>query len=357
MPIENDFLPFATGSGSNTLSQSAYAALPALSTGFQAGIANSAQLNTVWRKSSIIAAVLAQFIVDYSGQPAVDDGTTATLEANLLAAIQSIIAAHGFAPLAGPALTGTPTAPTQSATDNSTNLSTTAFAQTLIANLKSYVQTTYAAQSYVQQNFAPLASPGFSGAPTTPTPSGGAGDNSTHIPNTAWVQAYFATQAWVNANFATDSYVNGTFQPNLGFTPVQQGGGANQGSNKIHLGFDGTGLRLQVDASDLGEIALVNTFSASFAGNGYQRLPGGMLLQWGTVQITSPGQVFAFPVSFPTGLLSIVGVDQGNSSTGTSTVNVVTVQPILGDTSHAKGFGYNAGQVATTNICWMAIGH
>lgn len=84
----NDFLPFATAGGANVVTQAAYAALPALSTGYQAGVAASNQLNKTWRQSSIMAAVLAQFAADYSGQNSVDDGTTATLEANLVAAIR-----------------------------------------------------------------------------------------------------------------------------------------------------------------------------------------------------------------------------------------------------------------------------
>lgn len=84
----SDFLPFATGAGSNVISQAAYVALAAQQTGFQAGVANSAQVNKVWRQSSIMAAVLAQFSVDLTGQNAVDDGTMATLLANLKAAIR-----------------------------------------------------------------------------------------------------------------------------------------------------------------------------------------------------------------------------------------------------------------------------
>lgn len=87
MALEQDFLPFATGAGANVLTQSAYAALAALSTGYQSGVANSAQLNKTWRQSSIAAAILAQFIVNNSGQPAIDDGTTATLLTNLATAV------------------------------------------------------------------------------------------------------------------------------------------------------------------------------------------------------------------------------------------------------------------------------
>ena len=55
---------------------------------------------------------------------------------------------------------------------------------------------------------------------------------------------------------ATQNALNGK-QDSLGFTPVQQGGGANQGANKVYLGWgtDGSGLRVQVDGTDLGALA------------------------------------------------------------------------------------------------------
>lgn len=87
----NDFQPFAYGGAANVVSQSAYIALTSiLQNGFSSGVAQSAQLNKVWRQSSIMAAVLAQFSSDYSGQNSTDDGTTATLETNLIAAIRGV---------------------------------------------------------------------------------------------------------------------------------------------------------------------------------------------------------------------------------------------------------------------------
>lgn len=85
----NDFLPFAVGGSANVLTQAQYAALAALTTGFQSGVADSKSVNKAWRQSSIMAAVLAQFIVNQTGQNATDDGTTATLIANLLAAVKA----------------------------------------------------------------------------------------------------------------------------------------------------------------------------------------------------------------------------------------------------------------------------
>jgi kynureninase len=117
--MSNDFIPFAVGGSANVITQSAYAALTSVTqNGFQAGIAQSNQLNKVWRQSSIMAAVLAQFIVDQSGQNAVDDGTTATLETNLITAIknatkQTVIladtgAANAYTATNTPALTALP---------------------------------------------------------------------------------------------------------------------------------------------------------------------------------------------------------------------------------------------------------
>lgn len=45
-------------------------------------------------------------------------------------------------------------------------------------------------------------------------------------------------------------------QPNLGFTPIQQGGGTGQGNNKVYIGWatDASGLKAQTGSTDLGNI-------------------------------------------------------------------------------------------------------
>lgn len=184
--------------------------------------------------------------------------------------------------------------------------------------------------------YAPKASPALSGTPTTPTPAQSSADQT--IPNTFWTSTYFAAINWVTANFApltsppltgtptaptppgtdsgnrlaTTAFVKGlNYQPNLGFTPVQQGGGAGQGANKVYLGWDGTAgaPRIQVDALDLGTVAMKSQFGASLSGIGYQRLPSGLLIQWGYVGGGSltPGTAVAvsFPVAFQSAPWSI----------------------------------------------------
>ncbi|WP_236237713.1 hypothetical protein [Pseudomonas faucium] len=87
----NDFQAFGNAAGANVLSQADYLALAARLSGFTAGTANSAQLNKVWRQSSVMAYVLAQFISDTTRQDVLDNGAPATI----LAAMKSSMAAGG----------------------------------------------------------------------------------------------------------------------------------------------------------------------------------------------------------------------------------------------------------------------
>ena len=84
MTITVDFLPFASGSGANVESQSAYVAdTTVLNNGFTTGIASAVKLNKVWRQSSLISAAVANYIGTTLNTNVVDDGTITALIANL----------------------------------------------------------------------------------------------------------------------------------------------------------------------------------------------------------------------------------------------------------------------------------
>ncbi|HEX8817581.1 MAG TPA: hypothetical protein VF753_18970 [Terriglobales bacterium] len=112
----------------------------------------------------------------------------------------------GAAPLASPAFTGTPTAPTPAAADSSTKIATTAWvneqgygsssgnvsgpSSSTSGDLPTFNGTTGKTiqdSGVAVSALAPLASPGFSGTPTAPTPA--TSDSSTKIATTAWVNA------------------------------------------------------------------------------------------------------------------------------------------------------------------------
>ncbi len=86
----NNFKAFGIGAGANITSQADYESLAALLTGFQSGKASSAQINKALRQSSTMAYVLAQFIADSASVDVLDNGTPATILANLKSSMTAL---------------------------------------------------------------------------------------------------------------------------------------------------------------------------------------------------------------------------------------------------------------------------
>lgn len=70
----NNFKPFATAANANVTAQADWETLPALLSGFMAGKASSTQVNKAIRQASFIAAALAQYTANKSGQDVLDNG-------------------------------------------------------------------------------------------------------------------------------------------------------------------------------------------------------------------------------------------------------------------------------------------
>lgn len=82
----NNFKAFALDPNANVMSQADWEALPALLSGFTAGKASSAQVNKAIRQASFIAAALAQYTSDKTGDDVLDDGDQAAFIAKMAAA-------------------------------------------------------------------------------------------------------------------------------------------------------------------------------------------------------------------------------------------------------------------------------
>ena len=185
----------------------------------------------------------------------------------------------GGAPLASPALTGTPTAPTPSGADSSTKLATTAF-----------VATNFETQTAAAL-LAPLASPALTGTPTAPTPSGA--DSSTKLATTAFVATNFETQTAAallaplaspaltgtptaptqspgdnTTHLATTAFVTAAIASSQGFIiPTRQTvlGGATSSGQPAELQI-GTGLAVNLLATSTPvEVAFASGFGATGA--------------------------------------------------------------------------------------------
>lgn len=83
----NEIVPFATGVGANVQEPGDWEGNTVRQQGFQEGVANPTEANTIWRQLSSIAAMIGQFSADYSGNPSVDDGDIIAAEDRFVEAL------------------------------------------------------------------------------------------------------------------------------------------------------------------------------------------------------------------------------------------------------------------------------
>lgn len=181
------------------------------------------------------------------------------------------------APLASPALTGVPTAPTAANGTNTTQLATTAFVQGKTAAQTPSTATGDVAATDVQAAIAelaseketvanvalkaPLASPALTGNPTSPTPA--AADNDTSIATTAFVQSESLNSSEADALFLTPAEGNAAYAETAT-------GNTFTGNQTINgdVGIGGTssaGRQLEV-TSGTNTVHRINTSSAGAVG-------------------------------------------------------------------------------------------
>ena len=193
-------------------------------------------------------------IANSGGAISVNFGTAANTAAQgndsrIVGALAATTAAATYAPLASPALTGVPAAPTAAVNTATTQLATTAFVTGQAATVAPAmngtqavgVSLTYARQDHVHASDtsrAPLASPSFTGVPAAPTAA--PGTSTTQLATTAFAAAAYtlpaansSTLGGVKPDGTTIANSSGAISVNYGTT----GGTAAQGNDtRITLG-------------------------------------------------------------------------------------------------------------------------
>jgi len=94
-------------------------------------------------------------------------------------------------------------------------------------------------------------------------------------------------------------------------------------------------------------------FGASKSNNGYQKLPGGLIIQWGQVSTAAsiPGASISFPIAFPTApLFTFAASAEGNNTANSGNVTTTGMQI----TTYQ---GTNQAAIALSNVPWLAIGY
>ncbi|WP_461239302.1 phage tail protein [Escherichia coli] len=165
--------------------------------------------------------------------------------------------------------------------------------------------------------YAPKASPTFTGTPKAPTPA--AGNNTTQVATTAFVQA--ALTALINGAPATldtlkeiAAAINN--DPNFATTMLNALAGKQPLDDTLTnlSGKDVAGLLAYLGLGTASKRNVgtganqIPDMSAFASGSGYQKLPGGYILQWGSANAgnsASTGISNTFPIPFPSGIIII----------------------------------------------------
>lgn len=153
---------------------------------------------------------------------------------------------------------------------------------------------------------APLNSPAFTGNPTAATQL--SSDNSTRLATTAFVHNYAAPVA----------------------------GNASQAFSVANAGSSSQAIALGQMASSVGA-------------SGYQKFPGGLIMQWAKVYVDTGGSTWTYPIPFPTAAVSVVGTP---ITTTASTDDVLWVESV---TNVSCYFDFRTTQVY--DIYAIALGY
>ncbi|WP_255252953.1 gp53-like domain-containing protein [Citrobacter freundii] len=339
----NNFKPFALDPNANVTSQADWEALPALLSGFTAGKASSAQVNKAIRQASFIAAALAQYTANKSRLDVLDDGDLNGFISKMGTAFGKDFQALDatLTALAGLA-TGANKLPYFTGNDTAAQTDLTSVGRDIIGKNTIADILTYLGLDRINQ------------IPTeTIIKLGPDGNKQLFINNGAW-------GAWdADLNQAIPLSVA---QGGIGSTTAS-GGRANlelgnsstrnvgTTSGTVMAGDDSRVSTLKTAAykdigTGAGQVPDMSSFVSNKSINGRMELPGGVIRQWGVIQV--PGNAtteFSFPVPFPSAAYVVVGSFQVPAS------GSVNMTPLSRTTFNAQN-SYATAQYA----CWIAEG-
>jgi len=266
------------------------------------------------------------------------------------------------APLASPTFTGTPAAPTPSSADNSTRLATTAYVQTglatkaalagssgqvfSVANAVSSSQALPLGQA--QSTFAALA-----GSSTQTFSVANAASSSQALPlgqaqSTFAALAGLSTQVFNVANAATSSQAVPLGQAQSTFAALA---GSSAQTFSVSPGVSTN------QAVNFGQ------FASSLSANGYQILPGGLILQWGITSAFPTGASTSsvtgtFPVNFPNNAFVIVGTPDNLAASTWDELAVMNTSLTTSGYTFYIGTANSSRSIGNTvHVRWFAIGN
>jgi microcystin-dependent protein len=161
----------------------------------------------------------------------------------------------------------------------------------------------------------------------------------------------------LNLHATTKAYVDGlisTCQAALGYTPLNKAGDTMTGflllsgapTSTLHAA-----TKQYVDTADALKVALTDfTGNQLLAASGYQKIPGGLIFQWGTsFPAANSTLTVSLPVTFPSAVIGVMATYKNSSYTIVDSLaaNVVSTSQIL----------LANGNDSSGPIFWVALGY
>jgi len=162
------------------------------------------------------------------------------------------------------------------------------------------------------------------------------------------VDGYFTIATVANANTFTITY---------GSSITTSGNVTGYYSNKGLISLASGDETLAGIATDraVTPAAFIAPFGKSLATNGYQKLPGGLILQWGSGQsIPGSGSVaISFPIAFPNACFTVTLTGSGSSDVPVYVTTFNTSSFTAATVAYAGAYNGATSQTAR----WMAVGY
>lgn len=98
------------------------------------------------------------------------------------------------------------------------------------------------------------------------------------------------------------------------------------------------------------------SFASSLGASGYQKLPGGLIIQWGTTITTTGGgnlALVSYPISFPSSVYNVVAC---NGDGGASSTRVNISQSVPPNKSNFTIVAADVPGITTIRVNWVAFG-
>lgn len=256
--------------------------------------------------------------------------------------------------------------------DPSVVLATRKYVDDEVLELKLYVDDqmrNHIAAQDPHTQYAQKHNPTFTGEPKAPTPA--AGNNTTRIATTEFVQA--AITALINgapATLDTLKEIAAAINNDPKFsTTINNALSGKQPLDETLTHLSGKDIAGLLAYLGLGEAAKRNVgngqnqipdmaaFASSLSSTGFQKLPSGLIIQWGIVSGASNYTV-TYPVTFPNRSLALLAVPHTTSVAGISAMGIANCSDISKSQFYIIVGGISQGEIVKyeRSCFWVAIG-